>query len=90
MNTKNDPNNTKRPIWLQLRAGDLTLSRTSVKEEKRKKQRTDTSIYGTQDDCEGEILVWFEVIPDDEWVRSFVTFTFYSIEIDFFLSLSLD
>ena len=34
MNKKEDPQNTKRPIWLQLRAGDLTLSRTSVKEEK--------------------------------------------------------
>jgi hypothetical protein len=59
-----DENNTKRPIWLQLRAGDLTLSRTSVKEDKGK---ADSSIYGTNNDCEGEILVWFEVIPEEAW-----------------------
>lgn len=63
MNKKIDPQNTKRPIWLQLRAGDLTLSRTSVKEER----DTEVSIYGTSNDCEGEILVWFEIIPEEEW-----------------------
>ena len=63
MNKKIDPQNTKRTIWLQLRAGDLTLSRTSVKEER----DTEVSIYGTSNDCEGEILVWFEIIPEEEW-----------------------
>ena len=50
--------NTKRPIWLQLRKGDLTLSRKGIKED----SLNDVSIYGSADDCEGEILVWFEVI----------------------------
>ena len=55
--------NTKRPIWLQLRKGDLTLSRKGIKED----SLNDVSIYGSADDCEGEILVWFEVISNEDW-----------------------